>query len=79
MSVDMIGEGSTYDPLQLLDTQQTAALLSVKSDTLTHWRYLGGGPKFVKIGRSVRYRRVDLFDYIQSNTWRTNAERSMSA
>lgn len=68
MSVDMIGEGSTYDPLQLLHTQQTAALLSVKPDTLTHWRYRGGGPKFVKIGRSARYRRVDLFDYILSNT-----------
>ncbi|MEO1662688.1 MAG: helix-turn-helix domain-containing protein [Pseudomonadota bacterium] len=75
----MIGGGAAYDPLQLLDTQQTASLLRVKSDTLTHWRYLGGGPKFVKIGRSVCYRRVDLFDYIQSNTWRTNAERSVSA
>ena len=77
MFVDSIGGGSTYDPLQLLDTQETAALLSVEPDTLSHWRYRGGGPKFVKIGRSVRYRRMDLLAFIEMNTFGSSAERSM--
>lgn len=77
MSVDTIGGGSTYDPLQLLDTQQTAALLCVEPDTLSHWRYRGGGPKFVKIGRSVRYRRMDLETFIEMNTFGSSAERSI--
>ena len=77
MSVDTIGGGSTYDPLQLLDTQETAALLGVEPDTLNHWRYRGGGPKFVKMGRAVRYRRMDLLAFIEMRTFRSNAERHM--
>lgn len=28
----------------------------------------GAGPKFVKVGRLVRYRRCDLEDWIKANT-----------
>lgn len=34
------------------------ARLNVK--TLQKWRRLGGGPPFVKMGASVRYRRADV-------------------
>jgi len=32
--------------------------------TLANWRYRGVGPKWIKIGRAVLYRRADLNDYI---------------
>jgi len=31
-----------------------------KPDTLNHWRWNGKGPKFLKLGRHVRYRLVDV-------------------
>jgi len=33
--------------------------------TLNKWRCCGGGPVFIKMGRSVRYRIKDLNDYVE--------------
>lgn len=35
--------------------------------TMQRWRLEGLGPKYVKLGRLVRYRQSDLDDFIQSN------------
>jgi hypothetical protein len=48
----------------LLTEQQAAALLGVTVKTLQGWRYRGGGPAFVKLGRCVRYRAEDLQDFV---------------
>lgn len=45
---------------QLLTAHEAAKLLTVKPKTLDRWRWLGGGPKFYKVGRLVRYKRSDL-------------------
>src|SRR5689334_11321449 len=44
----------------LMTEQEAAAILRVTVKTLQGWRYRGGGPPFIKIGRCVRYRRRDL-------------------
>lgn len=36
--------------------------------TLANWRYRGKGPKYVKIGRSVLYRRGDIAKYLAKQT-----------
>ncbi len=50
----------------LFDERVAADLLNVKTKTLQAWRVRGHGPKFVKLGRAVRYRRGDLQEYVRS-------------
>ena len=44
------------------------------TSTLTCERFEGRGIPFVKLGRSVRYRKQDVIDYINSNTFTSTAE-----
>lgn len=37
----------------------------------------GDGPKLVRIGRLVRYRKKDILDWIESNTFGGNAEQAL--
>ena len=48
----------------LLDEKQAAALLRLSTKSLQGWRYKGGGPRFVKAGRTVRYRLEDLQTFV---------------
>lgn len=51
----------------LLTVAETARYLGVASSTLNNQRSLGvGGPPYVRVGRSIRYRRTDLEAYIAS-------------
>lgn len=43
-----------------LDTRQAAELTGISTVTLERWRVDGVGPPYVKLGRLVKYRRVDL-------------------
>jgi hypothetical protein len=49
---------------QLMDEKATAALLHVSVKALQGWRSRGGGPRFVKVGRCVRYRPEDLQAFV---------------
>ncbi|MEM9553712.1 MAG: helix-turn-helix domain-containing protein [Acidobacteriota bacterium] len=44
----------------LLNTRDSATYLDLSPRTLEKWRLTGGGPAFLKLGRSVRYRVSDL-------------------
>ncbi len=46
--------------MNLLTTEQAAAFLQMSTRTLEAWRQRGQGPKFVKVGRSVRYDEATL-------------------
>ncbi len=48
------------DPQELIPSDEVAAQLRVKPQTLASWRASGRGPEFVKIGRGVFYRRADI-------------------
>jgi predicted DNA-binding transcriptional regulator AlpA len=54
--------------LTLVDTIQAAEILQINERTLTNWRSTGKSPKYVKIGRSVRYRISDLMTWIEANS-----------
>lgn len=51
----------------LLNTLQAARLLGLSSSTLSKSRLTGEGPRFVKLGASVRYRRSDLEAFVNAN------------
>lgn len=50
------------DPL--LDEEESAAELQLKPRTLTVWRSTGKGPRYLKIGRRVFYRRSWLHRFM---------------
>ncbi len=52
---------------KVLKTEDAANFLGLAVSTLEKMRVYGGGPKFVKLGRSVRYRDSDLDDYLSHN------------
>lgn len=55
-----------YDPDQMLTEHLAAEILCQSVRTLQKWRVTGFGPEFFKIGRSVRYRRREVADWIES-------------
>lgn len=58
------------DPVgtDLLDEARLAAKLDVSRSTLQSWRYRGCGPRFIKIGRLIRYRVADVDAYLRGQT-----------
>jgi predicted DNA-binding transcriptional regulator AlpA len=57
----------TSDPNTLVDEREAASILCYSVRALQNWRHRGGGPKFVRVSsRSIRYRRRDLMDWIDS-------------
>lgn len=48
----------------LFDTPAAAAHLQLSRQYLEKLRLTGGGPAFAKLGRVVRYRRIDLENWL---------------
>ena len=53
---------------ELLDEPKLAARLAVSRATLQSWRYAGRGPRYIKIGRLIRYRVADVDAYLRAQT-----------
>ena len=60
----------------LLKTPEAAQKLRVTKSTLESWRCRGGGPQFVKYGRAVRYRPIDLEIFLEKSL-RNNTSESL--
>jgi Helix-turn-helix domain len=58
----------------LLTPWEAAAALRCSRTTLVHWRTTGKGPRFLRLGRHIRYRPADLEIFIASITRRSTAE-----
>jgi len=56
----------------LLSEDELATLIDVKSQTLQTWRVQKTGPDFVKLGKSVFYRKSDVEEWIAANVVATN-------
>lgn len=50
------------------DEAGTAAYIGKPQRTLGQWRYIGKGPKYVKIGNAVRYRKADVDAWLEGQT-----------
>ena len=72
-----IGQSTTsiesVDPEELLDATETARLLRQKPQTLAAWRCEDRGPEYVKVGRSVFYRRSAISSWLASQIVRPTA------
>jgi len=47
--------------------RETARYLGLAESTLNKWRCIGGGPKYLKMGKAVRYRVSDINDWLDAN------------
>jgi predicted DNA-binding transcriptional regulator AlpA len=61
--------------MTLLSAREAAALLHLSERTLERFRVSGAGPKFVRLGRSIRYRLGDIEAFIASRTVGSTSER----
>ena len=50
----------------LLNEYDVARLVAVSLGSVRRWRLLRDGPKFLKIGASVRYRAEDVLAWVNS-------------
>lgn len=53
---------------KLYDGNGLAEYLDTTPGTLAQWRFLGKGPKFIKVGRNVRYRASDVDAWLDQQT-----------
>jgi len=60
----MVTDGSG----ELLDEAMLAARLVISRSTLQSWRYTGRGPRWIKLGRLIRYRLSDVDAFLAANT-----------
>ena len=59
---------------KLYTTNELAEHLETNQGTLANWRTSGIGPRFVKVGASVRYREADVEDWLESRSAVTTAD-----
>jgi len=59
---------------KLLTEEQVAEQLSITTNTLRKWRWLGKGPAFIKMGAAVRYESDTLATFIKSNVKTSTSE-----
>lgn len=48
----------------LLTTEEAGKVLGMSEQTLRIWRAENKGPSYIKINRSIRYRRDDLDEFV---------------
>ena len=56
------------DDLTLVDNKQAADILGVNYLTLQNLRSTGKSPRYVKVGRNVRYRISELKAWLEAQT-----------
>ncbi len=59
--------GQMSDTTRALTEREVAALLGLSVATLRAWRHRGKGPRFLRLGRSVRYLPADVADFVRAS------------
>lgn len=63
----------------LMTPAALAAKLEKSLAALAQWRYLGKGPQFIKLGRSIRYRASDVEAWLDQQTMQRTGEPGSAA
>jgi hypothetical protein len=66
-----------------LNQKDLARRWGMSPRTLERWRWIGFGPKFLKLGKKVKYRTVDVeafeLDRLRDSTGSTEVELGVSS
>jgi excisionase family DNA binding protein len=52
---------------ELMSNEDLAAYVVVPLKTVEAWRYRGTGPRGIKVGRHVRYRKTDVDQWLDDH------------
>ena len=63
-------------PTRALTEREVSDLLGLSVATLRAWRHRGQGPRFLRLGRAVRYLPADLEDFVRISTVYASTERA---
>ena len=63
----------------LLHETEVGKILSVKVSTLRRWRWMGQGPRFIKIGAAVRYDPQELKEYLANQVRTSTSDPGVGA
>ncbi|MGA8755666.1 MAG: helix-turn-helix domain-containing protein [Stellaceae bacterium] len=58
----------------LLTGREAAALLRLSERTMERHRTSGTGPRYIALGRAIRYRRRDLLDWVDGAARQSTSE-----
>jgi predicted DNA-binding transcriptional regulator AlpA len=59
-----------------LTEREVSELLGLSVATLRAWRHRGQGPRFLRLGRAVRYLPADLEDFVRASAVDAGTEPS---
>ncbi len=62
----MTAQAKTH-PTRAVTEREVADLLGLSVATLRAWRHRGQGPRFLRLGRAVRYLPADLADFVRAS------------
>jgi len=71
-----VNGAQTSDTTRALTEREVADLLGLSVATLRAWRHRGKGPRFLRLGRLVRYLRSDLADFVRASAVDTRSVSS---
>jgi hypothetical protein len=59
---------------RLINEHEAAEMLDLSVHTLRRWRWSGGGPRFVKLGRAVRYDSRGMAEFVDAGRRRSTSD-----
>jgi len=59
--------GQMSETTRALTEREVAELLGLSVATLRAWRHRGKGPRFLRLGRSIRYLPSDVNDFVRAS------------
>ncbi len=67
---------ATRHATRALTEREVSDLLGLSVATLRAWRHRGQGPRFLRLGRAVRYLPADLEDFVRASAVDTHPDPS---
>ena len=65
VSLEEVNPKKLEDLPPILTPTQVSEVLGIARETLNVWRTRGRGPKYIKVGRLVRYKAEDVLNFIK--------------
>lgn len=59
----------------MIDQKAMSKVLGISTKTAETWRVRGFGPRFIKVGSLVRYRKSDIHEWVNSRAVKSTSQR----
>jgi|ERR1700733_6394614 excisionase family DNA binding protein len=79
ISAHFKSQGMTLSHEELFTVAEIAKQLRLSESALNKWRITGSGPKFIKVGRLVHYRRSDISEWLEKQVRVSTSDQGRAA